>query len=85
MADAETPTPPVAPAVAPVAAIQPLPAPVPKPVAAVVEEVAETYTAKVDLQYGDKFIKAGEDTSSVPKNSVKWLLEQDFIVKKEVT
>jgi hypothetical protein len=82
MAEADTPTPPVVPAPVPVAAAPPAPAPAPKPA---VQEVAETFTAIVDLQYGDTFIKAGEDTSSVPKNSVKWLLEQNFIVKKEVT
>lgn len=81
MAEAETPNPPAAPAPAPVAAPAPAPVAAPKPV----EEVTETFTAKVDLQYGDQFIKAGEDTSTVPKNSVKWLLEQEFIVKKEVT
>lgn len=80
MADAETPTPAVAAAPAPVPAVKPEPAPAPKPV-----EVAETFTALVDLQYGDTFVKAGEDTSTVPKNSVKWLVEQNFIVEKEVT
>lgn len=81
MADAETPNPPAAPAPVPASASKPEPAPAPKPV----EEVPETYTALVDLQYGDKFIKAGDDTNTVPKNSVKWLLEQKFITKKEVT
>jgi hypothetical protein len=76
-------TPPVASAAAP-AAKAPAPA---APVApkAPVPEVVETYTALVDLQYGDTFVKAGDTTNDVPKNSVKWLLEQKFIIKKEVT
>jgi hypothetical protein len=81
MADAETPTPPAAAAPAPVPAAKPEPAPAPKPAV----EVPETYTALVDLQYGEQFVKAGETTNTVPKNSVKWLVEQKFIVKKEVT
>jgi hypothetical protein len=47
--------------------------------------VVEVYTALVDLQYGDTFVKAGDTTNDIPKNSVKWLLEQKFITKKEVT
>jgi len=77
MADAETPP------VAPPVAQDPKPA---APAAApLVDSTPETFTALVDLQYGTKLVKAGDTTNDVPKNSVKWLLEQKFIEKKEVT
>ncbi len=46
--------------------------------------VPKSYKALVDLQYGDRHIKAGETTNDVPANSVKWLVEQLFIAE-EVT
>jgi hypothetical protein len=73
------PLPTAVPVVAPV-----VPTPEPVVAAPVVVEAPVVYKAMVDLQYGDRFVKAGESTNDVPANSVKWLLEQKLIVR-EVT
>ena len=38
-----------------------------------------TYKALTGLDYGNKRIEAGETTSDIPANSVRWLLEQNLI------
>ena len=39
------------------------------------------YILKVELEYNGKVHKSGSIVNDLPKKSVKWLLEQDLIMK----